>query len=432
MQDIIKILNQIKNTSGRNDKEKILQDNKDNEQLKKVLEFLFNPYIVTGISTKKISKKLITTNEVKEPWIKDLDGLMFHLQNNNTGRNADIQQVQMFISILNDEQSEFVKELTTKSLKIGLTSNTLNKVFGKGFIPSFDVMLAQKFAEHEHKVTGDFIITTKLDGIRNILIKQDGKITMFSRQGQPHLGFLEIYNEAIKLPDNIVLDGEFILRNDKKMNSADLYRETVKVARKDGVKKNIVFHVFDYMSLDDFTNGISNDDCLKRKNKLSDLLNSHSFNFIKEVVPLYIGNDKDKVGEYLNKAIEEGSEGVMVNLADSPYKCKRCSDILKVKKFNDADVRVVDILEGGGKNIGKLGAITIEFIHEGNNYQCNCGSGFSDEERVKYFNNPELLLGKIVTIGYFEISKNAENTFGFRFPTWKGIIRDDKTEISMN
>ena len=73
-----------------------------------------------------------------------------------------------------------------------------------------------------------------------------------------------------------------------------------------------------------------------------------------------------------------------------------------------------------------------EFLHEGNTYQCNCGSGFSDEERVKYFNNPELLIGKIVTIGYFEISKNEQNTYGFRFPTWKGIIRDDKTEISMN
>jgi DNA ligase-1 len=431
MTEIIKILNQIKETSGRNDKEQILNDNKDNKLLKDVLKFVYNPFIVTGISTKKLNKKVMYTDRNRE--IYDIYDLMNYLQTNNSGRDSDIEQIQVYIDHIKYDEKEFIKELVTKSLKIGLTSNTLNKVFGKGFIPSFEVMLAQKYSEHEHKVTGDFIITTKLDGIRNVLIKQDGKITMFSRQGQPHLGFTEIYNEAMNLPDNIVLDGEFILNNDKGLNSADLYRETVKVARKDGEKKDVIFHVFDYMSFDEFTEGVSIDDCLKRKNKLSDLLNKHKFEFIKEVIPLYIGSDKDKVGEYLNKAIEEGHEGVMVNIANATYKCKRCSDILKVKKFNDADVRVIDVLEGSGKNLGKLGAITIEFLHEGNIYSCNCGSGFSDEERVEYFNNPELILGKIVTIGYFEISRNSsDELYSFRFPTWKGIIRDDKTEISMN
>jgi hypothetical protein len=43
-----------------------------------------------------------------------------------------------------------------------------------------------------------------------------------------------------------------------------------------------------------------------------------------------------------------------------------------------------------------------------------------------------MLIGKIVTLGYFEISKNADGGFGLRFPTWKGIIRHDKSEISMN
>jgi len=97
----------------------------------------------------------------------------------------------------------------------------------------------------------------------------------------------------------------------------------------------------------------------------------------------------------------------------------------------DADVLCKNVLEGTGKNVGKLGSITIQFEHEGKTYECNCGSGFSDEEREAYYKQPELIVGKIVTVGYFEISKNASGDCGLRFPTWKSIIRHDKNEISM-
>ena len=134
----------------------------------------------------------------------------------------------------------------------------------------------------------------------------------------------------------------------------------------------------------------------------------------------------------LDEAVNNDEEGVMVNLADAVYECKRTTNILKAKKFKDCDVRVLDIIEGTGKNIGKLGAITIQFEVDGKLYTCDCGSGFNDYERLLYWNNKELLLNKIVTIGYFEISQNSKTKeYGLRFPTWKNIIRNDKDEISM-
>ena len=138
------------------------------------------------------------------------------------------------------------------------------------------------------------------------------------------------------------------------------------------------------------------------------------------------------ITKLLDEAISNNQEGIMINIADSGYSCKRTKDILKVKAFLDGDMRCVDIIEGTGKNLNKLGAITVEFEYEGNLYRCDCGSGFSQEERELYFDNPELILNKIVTIGYFEISNNKQGKISLRFPTWKGIIRDDKTEISMN
>lgn len=145
-----------------------------------------------------------------------------------------------------------------------------------------------------------------------------------------------------------------------------------------------------------------------------------------------LGNDESEIMKWLNWAKSNNLEGIMLQIADAVYECKRTKTTLKIKQFQDADLKVLDIIEGTGKNVGKLGAITVQFEVEGKLYTCDCGSGFSDDERSLYYNNKELLLGKIVTIGYFEISQNSKTKeYGLRFPTWKGIIRHDKTEISM-
>ena len=100
--------------------------------------------------------------------------------------------------------------------------------------------------------------------------------------------------------------------------------------------------------------------------------------------------------------------------------------------MQDADLLITNTYEGTGRNSKKLGGIEVEFIHKNIHYKCNCGSGFNDTERVKYFNNPDLLIGKIATIQFFEISENDKGGCGLRFPIWTGRIREDKTEISMN
>lgn len=58
MVEIINLFKQIQETSGLNDKMSIIAANKDNKLFKKCLKFLLDGNIVTGISTKKIKKKL--------------------------------------------------------------------------------------------------------------------------------------------------------------------------------------------------------------------------------------------------------------------------------------------------------------------------------------------------------------------------------------
>jgi DNA ligase-1 len=242
----------------------------------------------------------------------------------------------------------------------------------------------------------------------------------------------EIEADAKLLLDNMVYDGELIAENIDNLPSDELFRITMTKARKDGIKTGLIFNCFDMLPLNEFEKGKSKEGCLTRKNKLKELLDSLNLKYIANVENLYVGNDESEIMKWLNWAKSNNLEGIMLQIADAVYECKRTKTTLKIKQFQDADLKVLDIIEGTGKNVGKLGAITVQFEVEGKLYTCDCGSGFSDDERSLYYNNKELLLGKIVTIGYFEISQNSKTKeYGLRFPTWKGIIRHDKTEISM-
>lgn len=428
MENVLKIIREIEQTSSRNEKENILKQNKENKLLKEILQFIFDPYTVTGISSKKYRKNV---KEFIKGNITNVNELMDYLRKNNTGTDKDVSEIQFFISKQPENLKELYAQIVTKSLKIGVTSKTLNKIYGKDFIKEFNVMLAEKYFDNIDKVTGNFIVTAKLDGGRAVIIKENGSTKVFTRQGQLIEDLIEIEDESQFLPDNMVYDGELLLKNDKNLDSKDLYRVTMKETRKDGIKKNLLFNCFDILPVEEFKKGVWYVPCKDRKNYLHEILSKLDLKHIIEVPILYCGTDKNEIVTLLDEARSKNEEGVMVNTSSGCYEAKRSKELLKVKVFNEADVRVIKVIEGEGKNKGKLGSITVQFEHKGKLHETNIGSGFSDKEREKYFNSPELLLNKIVTVGYFEISQNQQGGYGFRFGTWKSIIREDKNEISM-
>jgi DNA ligase-1 len=426
MKEIIEIVDQLRKTSSTNDKISILQKNKDNELLQKMLLYTYDPFKKYGMSEKSINPINIANFTID---IFELLDILSSSNINDSLRNT----VNSFLgSIQDNDEMELYKCVLLKDLRMGVNAKGINKVW-KDLIPQFNVMLADKYFEKPQKVKGkEFIITQKLDGCRFVLIKdENGQIKYFTRQGQEIEGLIEFEEDSKKIPNNTVIDGELLL-NKEGLHSKDLYRETMKESRKKGIKHGLVLHAFDTLTFTEFKQGISKTKCKDRKEQLSNLISLSGFTNIVEVPIRYIGKDENMIVKLLDEAIANEEEGVMINLSNAPYECKRTANILKVKKFQDADLKVLDIIEGTGKNIGKLGAITVQFEVEGQLYTCDCGSGFNDEERSLYWNNKELLLDKIVTIGYFEISQNSKTKeYGLRFPTWKGIIRQDKTEISM-
>jgi len=428
MEEILNIFNQLIATNSRNDKEFIFEEHKENVLFKEILKFVYDPYIVTGLSTKKINKKIKGISVLQ---IRDIEGAMDYLRIHNTGRDVTILEIQSFISRQPENQRELITQIVTKSLKIGATANTMNKVYGEGFINQFDVMLADKYFEHPEAVKGEFIITQKLDGMRCVILKEEsGEVNIFSRQGQPIEDLVEIVEEAKQLQQGNAYDGELILRNDKRLASKDLYRDTIKVARKDGEKRNLIFNCFDVVPIEDFKKGKCLIPCSKRKVQIGVILNDYlegaHLEHIIEVPVLYQGIDKDMIIKLLDEAISKDQEGVMVNMSSAPYSCKRTRDILKVKKMQDCDLRVLSVEEGEGRNKGTLGRINVEYKDN----VVGVGGGFNDSMRTEIFNNPEKYIGKIAKIQFFEETTNSkDNKLSLRFPVFLEW-RDDKTEPS--
>lgn len=426
MNQALNIINEIQLTLSRNGKEGILKQNQDNKLLKDIFKFVYNPYIITGISKKKINKK-INSSISSTLFIGNIQEMIDYLKENNTGRDLDILAIQNFIKSKPEELQELYTQIATKSLKIGVNAKTLNKIYGKGFIPEFNVMLANKYFDRVNKIKGEFIVTTKLDGGRSIIIKDNGKIKIFTRQGQPIEDLIEIEEETKLLPDNMVYDGELLLRNDKGLKSKDLYRATMKETRKDGVKRNLIFNCFDILPLEDFQNGKCNTSCIDRKTILNQIIKGLKLEHIVEVPILYIGEDKEMILNLLDEARNNDEEGVMINIATAPYKCKRSNDLLKVKVMQSADLKIIGFEKGEGKFSNTLGKIIVDY----KGYEVGCGSGFTDENREYIWNNQSKLLGRIAEVQYFEETKNQNGGISIRFPVFKSI-REEGKEVSYN
>lgn len=424
MKEIISIIEELRKTSGTNDKISILQKNKENEDLKKILLYTYDPFRKYGMSEKTIKPLFdIATYTI------DIFELLDILASSNINDSLRTTVNTFLGSISNEEERELYKGILLKDLKLGCNITTINKVW-KDLIPKFEVMLAESyFKQKEGFLKGkNFIISTKLDGNRLVIIKRNGNIKMFTRQGKLMEGLIEIETDANLLPDNMVYDGELIAENIDNLPSDELFRVTMTKARKDGEKKGLIFNCFDMLPLDEFEKGKSKANCSERKHKLEDILNELNLKYISNVKTLYEGNDESKILELLNWAKSNNLEGVMCQLSDGEYECKRTKNILKVKAMQSCDCRVTGFEEGQGKNKGTLGAVLIDY----KGYQVKVGGGYSDDDRSYIWANKDNLLNKIMEVQYFEESTNKkDDSLSLRFPVFLNW-RFDKTEPSYN
>ena len=422
--EVKELFDKIANTSGKNDKIKIIKQNKDNELFVECLKFLLDSDIVTGLSKKKINKKVAVMGDRLET----IEEAMEYLKQHNSGKDSDIAMIKDFC----DRQEGcklFCEGLFTKSLKIGVDVKGVNKAI-PNLIQQHQVMLASKF---EGKLKGEVSMSLKLDGIRNSAMIENGRIIHKSRQGKVVEGLNQINQALNELElDGYFIDGELIRINHDNIPSDENFRLTTTVVNsKSDNKEGLEFVIFDMTPIEDYHRGKCDMTYIERLKLMEEKIGNGN-EFIRLVPKYGITKDVDEIYDKLNEVVNRQLEGLMLNTLNGKYEFgKRPKSIMKVKKFQDGDVLVTDVIEGDGRLVGTLGKVEVQFKYKDKIYTNYVGSGFSDSERSYYWEHKDELIGKVITISYFEISTNKQGEYGFRFPTWKGreYIRVDKEGI---
>ena len=428
MQQVIKLFKQIQNTSSTNDKKSIIVANKDNELFKKCLKFLLDSNLVTGISSKKLGKKLSDMTFSTQDECHSFEEVMEYLLKHNSGKDYDIFAMQLFLKTVPENDREFYEQMITKKFKLGADKKVVNACI-PGLIPSWDIQQAYPLSEKNEPKEGEwFALSQKLNGNNCSFYK--GRL--ISRQGKEFTGLQHIIDDIQKLPkhENFFFNGELVRKNTDNISDEENFQIGTGIINSDSEDKTcIYFKIYEVLPNEEFEKGESK---LTYKDRRHDVLNPLAITISRnnleniEVVPiLYEGTDKSKIDELLAEMDSKGLEGLMLN-KDTKWKNKRNNGILKVKSWKSADLLCTGVIEGEGKNKGTLGSIECDY----KGFKLGV-PGFTDEMRDYYWNNPNEIIGKIVQIKFKDETKNKQGGLSVNFPSFQ-CIRHDKTEPSYN
>ena len=420
------MVDELNDTNSKNEKMDILKKYPD---LKKVLEYTYDPYRKYGVTSKNLKKRsdLIEPFHPSKSAEADLLELLDKLVDRElTGHDA-LGVCNGFAEYLYQPYAELFHRILDKNLKTRTDAKMINKVWLK-LIPQFDVALAQKFEDHAHKIDWDneqWLGSRKLDGVRVLARKENGIVKFFSRQGNEFttLDVLKKELEDIKT-DNFVLDGEMCVMDEA--GSEDYKAIVSQIKRKEYTIEDPMFIVFDSLTLSEFDKGYSDQSTSSRMLRI---MRFAACEHINKLEMERITSEADAVAK-LDSAVESGWEGYMIRNAGAPYEGKRTRALLKMKKMHDEEYVVRDIEVGPFRMIDKETGLekTIETLtnvlieHKGN--AVSVGSGFSLDDRNRYYDNPELILGKEITVQYFELSKDKDGNESLRFPVIKHVFED--------
>lgn len=423
MEEVIKLFKQIQETSSTNDKKAIISVNKDNELFKKCLVFLLDGNINTGISNKKINKKVEPSSELAPYYLcrnSTFEEVMDYLIKNNTGTDADIYEIQNFLD--GQEDRDFYEQMITKSFRLGADSKVINSVI-PGLIPTFEIQLGTS-VEKCKLVDGTYIsISHKMNGTRCVFLNGQMK----SRQNKLYSGLDHIIEDIKKLGlEDFFIDGELVYKNEEGLSDSDAFQKGCSIAMsKDNDKSQLKLVVFDIFPKEEFLNLHTSKKTYKERRKdldrLEESIIASGITNLSVVERLYEGTDHSQIWKWLDYADEDmGWEGIMINL-DTPYECKRTKNLIKVKRFFEKDLRCTKVnIATTGKYKGIMGSITCNYFDN----TVDVGSGFNDSQREYFTKHPEEIVGKIVSIKYKEETQNKSGSKSLQFPVYMGILID--------
>ena len=389
-------------------------------------------YGLTSANLKK-NKQLISTVSV----YTDIEDVLHALADRKYTGHAAISLVNKFIED-NKEHTQLIYNMLDRNLKTRTDAKLLNRVFPK-VIPTFEVALAKSYkADMNLDFEKDtWLASHKLDGCRCLVfVDNDLNVKIMSRTGNEFLTLDTLKHVLLdwaespvqmEMLKNKVFDGEICLVDDTgKENFKDVMKY---IHKKNYTIAKPKYCIFDLLTTDEFEDRTSKITLTQRLATLSDFNLPNSVFSILEQRQI---NSLDELDAFMDEARENKWEGLMLR-KDTIYAGKRSKDLLKLKDFHDAEYFVHGVVTGPIRYINTDTGIEVEeellskvvIHHKGS--EVGVGSGFSLAQRKHYYTTPEDILGRTITVTYFEETEDENGKPSLRFPTLKHIYEEKRT-----
>lgn len=430
------------------------------EGFKDVLKFIYDPYFTTGIKQAKLDNAPLTY--VSEASVEDV---MAYLQKFTTGSGADVEYALAFIYQSEDPNWQWAATgLVTKDLQIGVSVTTLNKVYGKAFIPKIGIMRGMLCPDDAR---GHFIVTEKIDGNRRLIMNKPTGVEIYTRSGKRDRGLVEIEEEVAKLPVGFVYDCECVATGSFGDNIELRQASASILNRRNQERKGVTALCFDVLPQADYDNGISRMHALGRKalgaaifgdkasvtrlidfatqmdeqtgNHMAAALHLMTDRYLSDAAPQHIKmlpilgivENKPQGTEIAKTIWDVGGEGVMLVDWASPYEVNPNprKTLLKIKMLKEYTAMCVGVFEGDNKYTGTAGGIVVSYkATDGKTYLVKVGTGFTDWDRNYLWQHKDEVAGKMAELDSFGESVNAQGGRSLNCPVFKRFVGDTTNE----
>jgi DNA ligase-1 len=278
-------------------------------------------------------------------------------------------------------------------------------------------MLAHKFDQKKHR--GSYFMQPKLDGVRCIARWEGDKVVLYSRSGKVY-DVKHISDElATFMGKDDVFDGELYIHGMPLQSQISL----IKKPKPESVQ--IKYWVYDIPVV----NGVDDLDYQDRWTESDRIFGDYYDRFFEGMtadeiidfhpakhdsvciveVDTYLINDLSEIKTDLANFVEDGFEGAILRHPESKYLWGYRSDgLLKVKEFQDAEFKVVDVIEGVGKMVGCAIFICQNDI---NGSTFKAVPKMTMEQRADIYRNKDKFIGYDVTVKFFDRTEDGVPRF---------------------
>ena len=420
-------VNEITNTTKRNEKVEILKKWRQVDIVYRLLNIVYNPFLVFGVTAKTVQAYYKKGQYAPTTVYADIFPLLEDLASKKITGNTALSACAHFL-LVNPYTitEECLLSIFDKDMKLGVDTKTINEAWGD-CIPTYDIPLAHDLKKSpsfaRRLETDNYLIMQKMDGVRANGFWQNGTLTFKSRTGREYTGLDRLKENLIetvlKDVDDCVFDGEICVMNPD--GTENFIQAVSEVKRKNFTMERPHYKLFDCVSHAEFARQKQSNLYSERLRFLHNILPKGKTPFASVLAAVrYSPEAFDKARAI---ALQRGWEGLILR-ADAPYKAGRSSDLLKYKVFMTEEFKVIDTLptvkqmkglNGLMEDVECLGSLVIS-IPGGT---CKVGSGFSDIERVAIYQNPQAYIGRMITVKFFEYSKDEHGDPSLRFPIFQ-------------